>query len=57
MKTFIVRETIVREFEVEADSADDAYQEVMHNETLEHTDESQGIAVVIEVANNQETIY
>ena len=56
-RKFLVMETIVREFEVDAEDADDACQKVMHDETLECSEESQGITQVIDISTNQETIY
>ena len=56
-RKFLVMETIVREFEVEAENADDAYEKVMNDGTLEYSDESQGVSQIIDISTNHETIY
>lgn len=57
MKRFLVMETIIREFEVEAENADDAYQQVMHDASLKYSENSEGVCRVIDISTNHETIY
>jgi hypothetical protein len=56
-KKFIVRETIIREFEVEANNATEAYEKAMNDGGLEYSDESLGVNEIIEFETTTQTIF